>query len=112
MGTSDSINKANNPKGGFMSITERNDPAAIDQSMDEITADSIRIFMRDVSATTMRDISDLISELEILRAKLMADGTRAQRDVLEYARLGQSATQLATIASQGMVVVKGPSIEQ
>jgi hypothetical protein len=54
----------------------------------------------------MHDISDLIAELEILRAKLMADGTRAQRDVLEYARLGQSATQLATIASQSMVHVK------
>jgi hypothetical protein len=54
----------------------------------------------------MHDISDLIAELEILRAKLMADGTRAQRDVLEYARLGQSATQLAIIASQSMVHVK------
>jgi len=91
-----------------MSIATRNDPAALDQSMDEITADSIRIFMREVSATTMRDISDLITELETLREQLVADGSRAQRQILEYARLGQSATQLATIASQSMVVVKEP----
>ena len=91
-----------------MSIATRNDPAALDQSMDDITADSIRIFVRDVSATTMRDISDLITELETLREQLVADGSRAQRQILEYARLGQSATQLATIASQSMVVVKEP----
>ena len=91
-----------------MSIATRNDPAALDQSMDEITADSIRIFMREVSATTMRDISDLITELETLREQLVADGSRAQLQILEYARLGQSATQLATIASQSMVVVKEP----
>lgn len=95
-----------------MSITEWNDTAAIDQARDEITADSIRIFMRDVSATTMRDISALIAELEGLRAKLMADGTRAQRDLIEYARLGQSATQLATIASESMVSVKQPTADR
>lgn len=95
-----------------MSIAERNDPAAIDQSTGEITADSIRIFMREVSATTMRDISDLITELETLRAKLLADGSRAQRDILEYARLGQSATQLASIASQSMVGVKRPTADR
>jgi hypothetical protein len=43
-----------------------------------------------------------------LREQLVADGSRAQRQILEYARLGQSATQLATIASQSMVVVKEP----
>lgn len=95
-----------------MSIATRNDPAALDQPMDEITADSIRIFMRDVSATTMRDISDLITELETLREKLVTDGSRAQRQILEYARLGQSATQLASIASQSMVVVKAPTADR
>lgn len=95
-----------------MSIAERNDPSAIDQSMEEITADSIRVFMRDVSAGTMRDISDLIAELETLRERLLADGSRAERQILEYARLGQTATQLATIASQSMVVVKQPAADR
>jgi len=94
-----------------MSIAQWNDPAAIDQSTSEITADSIRIVMRDVSAATMREISDLITELESLRAKLLADRARAERDVMEYARLGQSATQLAAIASQSMVHVKQTTVD-
>ena len=95
-----------------MSIAEGIDPAAIDQSMEEITADSIRMFMRNVSGTTMREISDLITELETLRERLLVDGTRAERQILEYARFGQSATQLATIASQTMVGVKQPAADR
>ena len=94
-----------------MSIAERNDPAAFDQSMDDITADSLRTVMRGVSATTMREISDIIAELEILRERLRADGVRAERELLEYARMGQSATQLANIASQTMVGVKQPAAD-
>ena len=94
-----------------MSIAQRNDTVAIDQSMEDITADSLHTFMRDVSATTMREISDLITELESLRDKLRADGMRAEQELLEYARLGQSATQLASIASQSMVHVKQTTVE-
>jgi hypothetical protein len=95
-----------------MSIAQRNDTAALDPSMDEITADNLRTFMRDVSATTMREISDLITELESLREKLRADGIRAERELVEYARLGQSATQLATIASQSMIGVKQAAVDR
>lgn len=94
-----------------MSIAERNDPAAFDQSMDEITADSLRTVVRGVSATTMREINDIIAELEILRERLRADGIRAERELLEYARMGQSATKLANIASQSMVGVKQPAAD-
>ena len=111
MRTPDSVNKTEQSKGDFMSIAQRNDTAAIDRSMQDITADSLRVFMRDVSATTMREINDLITELESLRDKLRADGIRAERELLEYARLGQSATQLATIASKSMVGVKQPEID-
>jgi hypothetical protein len=112
IGKPDSVNKTERAKGDFMSIAEWNDPAAIDQSMEEITADSIHIFMRDMAATTMREISDLIAELETLRTKLLADRARAERAVLEYARLGESATQLATIASQSMVHVKQTTVDR
>jgi len=95
-----------------MSIAERNDTAAIDQSTEDVTADSLRTFMRDVSATTMREISDLITELESLRDKLRADGIRAERELVEFARLGESATQLATIASQSMAHVKQATVDR
>ncbi len=95
-----------------MSIAERNDTVAFNQSLEDTTADSLRNFMRDVSATTMREISDLITELESLREKLRTDGIRAERELLEYARLGQSATQLASIASQTMAGVKQATVDR
>lgn len=95
-----------------MSIAQRNDTAAIDQTTEDMTADSVRTFMRDMSAATMREISDLIAELESLREKLRADGVRAERELVEYARLGESATQLATIAAQSMAHVKQTTVER
>jgi hypothetical protein len=111
MGLLDSSTRPNNAKGGFMSIAEPNDAAALDQSTGEITADCVRIFMRDVSVATMCEVSNLISELETLRERLAADGARAEREIMAYARLGRSATELAAIASQSMVDVKAPAAE-
>jgi hypothetical protein len=89
-----------------MSITKRDDTAAIDQSMGEITADSIRILIRDVSAPTTREIGSLIADLETLRDRLLADGSRFERGILEHATLGQSAIRLANIAAKSMVDLK------
>ncbi len=89
-----------------MSITRRDDTAAIDQSMGEITADSIRILIRDVSAPTTREIGSLIADLETLRDRLLADGSRFERGILEHATLGQSVIRLANIASKSMVDLK------
>jgi hypothetical protein len=96
-------------KGDFMSIAKRDDTAAINQSMGEITADSIRIFMRDVAGATMREIGSLITDLEALRDRLRADGSRFERGILEHAMLGQSVTRLANIASKSMGDLKGPT---
>jgi hypothetical protein len=92
-----------------MSITKRDDTAATDQSMGEITADTVRIFMRDVSAATMREIGSLITDLETLRDRLLADGNRFERGILEHAMLGQSVTRLANIASKSMIDLKDPA---
>ena len=89
-----------------MSIAKRDDAAAIDQSMGEITADSIRILMRDVSTATMREISSLIMDLETLRDRLLADGSRFERGILEQATFGKSVIRLANIASKSMVDLK------
>jgi hypothetical protein len=89
-----------------MSIAKRDDTAAIDQSMSEITADSVRVFIRDVSAGTMREIGTLITDLEILRDRLLADSSRFERGILEHATLGQSMIKLANIASKSMVDLK------
>lgn len=92
-----------------MSITKQDDTAAIDQSMGELTADSIRIFMRDVSTVTTREIGSLITDLETLRDGLLADGGQFERAILEHAKLGQSVIRLANIASQSMGDLKNPA---
>jgi hypothetical protein len=97
---------ANNPKVVSMSIAKRDDGAAIDQSMGELTADSIRILVRDVSTATTREISSLIADLETLRDRLLADGSRFERGILEHATLGKSAIRLANIAAKSMVDLK------
>lgn len=89
-----------------MSIAKRDDTAALNQSMGEITADSIRIFMRDVSGATMREIGSLITDLETLRDRLLADGSRFERGILEHATLGKSVIRLANIASKSMIDLK------
>src|ERR1700761_3223882 len=91
-----------------MSIARRDDTAAIDQSMGEITADSIRILMRDVSIATTREISSLINDLETLRDRLVTDSSRFERGILRDATLGKSVIRLANIASSSMVDLKKP----
>lgn len=91
-----------------MSIVKRDDTAAIDRSTGEITADSVHILMRDVSAATTRELGSLIADLETLRDKLAVDGSRFERAIVEHATLGQSAIRLANIASQGMIGLKSP----
>jgi hypothetical protein len=91
-----------------MSIAKRDDSAAIDQSMGEITADSIRILMRDVSIGTTREISGLIMDLETLRDRLVTDSSRFERGILEHATLGKSVIRLANIVSQSVVDLKKP----
>lgn len=92
-----------------MSIAKRDGNTAIDQSMGEITADSIRILMRDVSTATTREISSLIMDLETLRDRLTMDGGRFERAIVEHATLGQSVVRLANIASQSMTDLKNPA---
>jgi hypothetical protein len=91
-----------------MSIARRDDPAAFDQSMGEITADSIRILVRDVSMATTREISSLITDLEILRDRLVTDSSRFERGILEHATLGKSVIRLAHIVSNSMIDLKKP----
>ncbi len=91
-----------------MSIARRDDAVAIDQSMGEITADSIRILMRDVSIATTREISGLITDLETLRDRLVKDSSRFERGILEHATLGKSVMRLANIASNSMIDLKKP----
>jgi len=74
---------------------------------DEMSANGLGILLRRVSETSTREIENLIDELQGLRAKLQTDGSRIQRDIVEYAELNQHLLQLTTIIADSVKKLPG-----
>jgi hypothetical protein len=68
----------------------------------EVAVSTLSGLLSRVSTHSMREIDNLISELQTLRDQLHADGSRIEREVAEYAALSQSALQLTKIIADGM----------
>jgi hypothetical protein len=68
----------------------------------EVAVSTLNGLLRRVSANSTREIDNLISQLQTLRDQLHADGSRVEREVVEYAALSQSAIQLTKIIADGM----------
>jgi hypothetical protein len=96
----------------------RRDTTALRQGVgeNEVAANSLSSLLRRVSGNSAREIDNLIGELKTLRDKLQADGTRVERDIIEYAALSQSVSQLTKIIADGVTQVKkvpdAPSISE
>ncbi|HUZ32045.1 MAG TPA: hypothetical protein VMV19_08070 [Xanthobacteraceae bacterium] len=71
-------------------------------------ANDLSTLLRRVSAQSAGEIDSLIGELQLLREKLMADGSRVERDIVEYAALGQSVIEMTKIITESMLQVKLP----
>jgi hypothetical protein len=86
----------------------RRDTTALRQTggENEVAANSLSSLLRRVSGNSAREIDNLINELKTLRDKLQSDGTRVERDIIEYAALSQSVSQLTKIISDGVTQVK------
>jgi hypothetical protein len=87
----------------------RRDSAGLRQSAEadsENIATNVGSLLRRVSGTSTREIDNLINELQNLREKLRNDGTKVQRDIVEYASLSQSVMQLTKIISESLTQVK------
>lgn len=81
------------------------------ESDSEMSANNLNSLLRRVSATSTREIDELIGELQTLREKLQADGNRVQRDIAEYAELSQSVMQVTKIISESVKKLPGaPSV--
>jgi hypothetical protein len=50
-----------------------------------------------VTETSGRELDSLIDQLQTLRRKLQADGSRIQHDITEYAELNQQVIQVTAI---------------
>jgi hypothetical protein len=96
----------------------RRDPAALRQTggESEVVANRLSSLLRRVSGNSTQEIDNLISELQTLRDRLQADGSRVEREIVEYAALSQSVSQLTKIISDGVTQVKkvpdAPSISE
>lgn len=96
----------------------RRDATALRQaeSDSELAANNLSTLLRRVSAQSTREIDLLIGELRTLRDKLYADGNRVEREIVDYAALGQSVIQLTKIIADGVVQIKkvpdAPSISE
>jgi predicted transcriptional regulator len=66
-------------------------------SDDQTSPNSLGILLRRVSASSTRQIENLVGELQTLGKKLHTDGDRIQRDIEEYAELNQQVIQLTAI---------------
>ena len=94
-------------EGTIRDLVQRDSTAFREAESDsELAANNLSALLRQVSGSSTREIDNLIGELRTLRAKLEADGNRVQRDVVEYAALCQSVTQLTKIISEGVTHVK------
>jgi hypothetical protein len=76
------------------------------ESDSESIANNVGSLLRRVTGTSTREIDNLINELQNLREKLRTDGSRVQRDIVEYAALSQSVMQLTKIISESLMQVK------
>jgi hypothetical protein len=86
----------------------RRDSSAFRQSESdsEVATTNLSALLRRVSGVSTSEIDNLIDELRTLREKLLADGNRVERDIVEYAALSQSVIQMTKIISESMTQVK------
>jgi hypothetical protein len=72
----------------------------------EVATGNLGNLVRRVSANSASEIDNLIRELQLLRDKLVSDGYRVEREIVEYAGLSQSVIDMTKIITDSMTQVK------
>jgi hypothetical protein len=72
----------------------------------EVATGNLGNLVRRVSVNSASEIDNLIRELQLLRDKLVADGHRVEREIVEYAGLSQSVIDMTRIITESMTQVK------
>ncbi|MEA2935072.1 MAG: hypothetical protein QOD74_1718 [Variibacter sp.] len=78
-------------------VSSRKGPEIGDAGSNALTAQLER-----VAGTSIREIDNLIAELQVVRDYLRAEGDRVQREVASYAQVSQAAMASAKIITDSM----------
>jgi hypothetical protein len=97
----------------MVSITTRahTDPQMVEEVLrrrgdKEHAAHNIGSVIQRVNDASAQEIDRLIAELESLRDMLERESVRVQREVSQYAELGQSATETTKIIFEGLAKLR------
>jgi hypothetical protein len=72
------------------------------ESESEMVAGNIGSLLQRVAGTSVQEIDRLIVELQTLRDMLHSEGTRVQREIVEFATLSQAAMQSTKIIAESL----------
>ena len=70
--------------------------------------DRVSMYLRGISENSTVEIDTLISDLSVLRQKLVTDGSKIEQDLTDFAALNQSVMSLTKIVSESVAQVKAP----
>jgi hypothetical protein len=68
----------------------------------ELFANNVSTLVQRVAGTSLREIDELMRELEDLRTKLQSEGERLQRDLTHYAQFSQAALNSIRVNSEAL----------
>ena len=73
--------------------------------------DRVSTYLRGISESSTDEIDALISDLSVLRQKLVADGSKIEQDLTDFAAMNQSVLSLTKIVSESVAQVKAPQAQ-
>lgn len=76
----------------------------------ELTANGVSTYLQNVSAVSCGEIDALIGDLSGLREKLVTDGSRIERDVVDFAALNQSIVRLTEVVMDSVTQVQASGL--
>jgi hypothetical protein len=81
-------------------------PARQPENESELVVSNINSLLQRVSATSLQEIDNLITELESSREMLQSEAARVQREIVQYSTLSQAAMQSTKIITESLSQLK------
>jgi hypothetical protein len=100
------LDRSENGVEGKDRASVRHDFAPRQRPREDGAAGDLGSLMQRVAKTALQEIDDLLAELRRRRENLISEGARVQREIIEYAKLSQSAVQSTQIITQRLSSLK------